>query len=68
MDANGDPGSAIAGGYTGTILPNIFVDDGSPTTYTASANSAASIAVSSAYAANPLSSPPRPRRDRATAT
>ena len=53
MDAAGDPGSAIAGGYAGTILPNIFVDDGSTTTYTASTTSAASIAVSAAYAGNP---------------
>ncbi len=53
MDAAGDPGSSIAGGYTGTILPNIFVDDGSTTTYTASDTSAASIAVSAVYAANP---------------
>jgi flagellar hook-associated protein 1 len=53
MDAAGDPGSAIAGGYTGTILPNIFVDGGSSTTYTASGTVAASIAVSAAYAADP---------------
>jgi flagellar hook-associated protein 1 len=53
MDAAGDPGSAIAGGYTGTILPNIFVDDGSSTTYSASGTAAASIAVSAAYAADP---------------
>jgi flagellar hook-associated protein 1 len=53
MDAAGDPGSAIAGGYTGTILPKIFVDDGSTTTYTPGTTSAASIAVSTAYAADP---------------
>jgi len=54
MDAAGDPGSAIApGGDTGTILPDIFVDGGSTTTYTASGTSAASIAVSPAYASNP---------------
>ena len=53
MDANGDPGSAIAGGYTGTVLPNIFVDQGSASTYTPSAMSAATIAVSSAYLADP---------------
>ncbi len=53
MDAAGDPGSAIAGGYTGTVLPNIFVDDGSTTSYTSSTTSAASIAVSATYAANP---------------
>lgn len=53
MDAAGDPGSAIAGAYTGTILPNIFVDGGSTTTYTATTTSAASIAVSAAYASDP---------------
>jgi len=53
MDANGDPGSAVAGGWTGTVLPNIFVDDGSSSTYTASGTSAASIAVSPAYAQDP---------------
>lgn len=50
MDAKGDPGSAIApAGYTGTILPNIFVNNGSSTTYATSStvpNSAATIAVS----------------------
>jgi flagellar hook-associated protein 1 FlgK len=56
MDANGDPGSAIAGTWPGTILPNIFVNGGSPTTYTASPanpNSAATLAVSSALLADP---------------
>jgi len=53
MAANGDPGSAIAGGYTGTILPNIFVDQGSTSMYTPSTMSAATIAVSSAYLADP---------------
>jgi flagellar hook-associated protein 1 FlgK len=53
MAANGDPGSAIAGGYTGTILPNIFVDQGSTSTFTPSNMSAATIAVSSAYLADP---------------
>jgi flagellar hook-associated protein 1 len=53
MAANGDPGSAIAGGFTGTVLPNIFVDQGSTSTYTAGSMSAASIAVSSAYLADP---------------
>lgn len=56
MDANGDPGSAIApSGYTGTILPNIFVNSGSSTTYTSSSpgfDSAATIAVSPTLAAN----------------
>jgi flagellar hook-associated protein 1 FlgK len=53
MAANGDPGSAIAGGFTGTVLPNIFVDQGSSATFTPSSMSAATIAVSSAYAADP---------------
>ena len=53
MAANGDPGAAIAGGFTGTVLPNIFVDQGSASTYTPSTMSAATIAVSSAYAADP---------------
>jgi flagellar hook-associated protein 1 len=53
MAANGDPGSAIAGTWTGTVLPNIFVDQGSASTYTPSSNSAATIAVSSAYLADP---------------
>ncbi len=53
MDANGDPGSAIAGGYAGTVLPNIFVDGGSGSTYTATSSAAATITVSSAYSADP---------------
>ena len=53
MAANGDPGAAIAGGFTGTVLPNIFVDQGSASTYTPSTMSAATIAVSSAYLADP---------------
>ncbi len=56
MAANGDPGSAIAGGYAGTILPNIFVNGGSTTSYTtssASFDSAATIAVSPALLGNP---------------
>ena len=53
MDANGNPGAAIAGGYTGTVLPNIFVDQGSASTYTPSPLSAATIAVSPAYLAAP---------------
>ena len=56
MDANGDPGSAIAGAWPGTILPNIFVNGGSSTTYTpspANPDSAATIAVSSALLADP---------------
>lgn len=55
MAANGDPGSGIAGGYSGTILPNIFVDNGSSTTYTASSSavaSASTIAVSPTLLAN----------------
>jgi flagellar hook-associated protein 1 FlgK len=54
LDANGDAGSNLAA--SGTILPNIFVDGGSPTTYTntsAGFNSAATIAVSPALSANP---------------
>ncbi|TAN30996.1 flagellar hook-associated protein FlgK [bacterium] len=57
MDAKGDPGSAIAGsGWTGTVLPNIFVDNGSPGIYTPSPpgfDSAATIAVSPELLANP---------------
>lgn len=56
MNANGFPGSAIAGAWAGTILPNIFVNGGSAGTYTASAgafNSAATIAVSPTLLANP---------------
>jgi len=56
MSANGDPGSAIAGAWTGTILPNIIVNGGAAGTYTTSSgsfNSAASIAVSPALLANP---------------
>jgi len=56
MDANGDPGSAIAGGWAGTILPNIFVNNGSATTYTTSPadpDSAATIELSPALLANP---------------
>ena len=56
MDANGDPGSAIAGGWAGTILPNIFVNNGSATSYTTSPadpDSAATIELSPALLANP---------------
>lgn len=56
MDAAGDPGSAIAGGYAGTILPPIFVNGGSSTSYTtasANFNSAATIAVSPTLLASP---------------
>jgi flagellar hook-associated protein 1 FlgK len=53
MAANGDPGAAIAGGYTGTVLPDIFVDQGSATTYTPGTLSAATIAVAPAYLADP---------------
>ena len=55
MAANGDPGSAIAGTWTGTVLPNIFVDSGAPGSYTSSSptyNSAATIAVSPALLGN----------------
>ncbi len=53
MAANGDPGSAIAGGFTGTVLPNIFVDQGSASTYTPTSTSAATIAVSPGYLSDP---------------
>lgn len=53
MAANGDPGSAIAGGFPGTVLPNIFVDQASATTFTAGPTSAATIAVSPALLADP---------------
>lgn len=56
MAANGDPGSAIAGAWTGTVLPNVFVDAGAPGTYTTSSpgyDAAATIAVSPALVANP---------------
>jgi flagellar hook-associated protein 1 FlgK len=53
MSASGDPGSAIAGGFAGTVLPNIFVDNGSATTYTDGSSAAATIAVSPAYSADP---------------
>ena len=46
MDAAGDPGSTIAGGYPGTVLPPIFVNNGSTNTYTTASgtfNSAATI-------------------------
>lgn len=55
MAANGDPGSAIAGSWTGTILPNIFVDGGASNAYAASSpgmSSAATIAVSPALVSN----------------
>lgn len=54
MSASGVPGSAIAGG--GTALPNIFVNNGSSSTYTTSppaVNSAATIEVAPALVANP---------------
>ncbi|HUW88203.1 MAG TPA: flagellar hook-associated protein FlgK [Candidatus Paceibacterota bacterium] len=56
MNAKGDPGSAIAGAWAGTILPNIFVSGGSSGTYTTSSggfNSAATIAVSPALLTDP---------------
>jgi flagellar hook-associated protein 1 FlgK len=56
MDAAGDPGSTIAGGYAGTILPPIFVNNGSANSYTTASgtfNSAATIQVSSALLASP---------------
>ncbi|MHB1210322.1 MAG: flagellar hook-associated protein FlgK [Acidimicrobiales bacterium] len=54
MSASGVPGSAIAGGAT--ALPNIFVNNGSSSTYTTSppaVNSAATIEVAPALVANP---------------
>jgi flagellar hook-associated protein 1 len=56
MDANGDPGSAIAGTWPGTILPTFFVNGGSSTTYTPSPgnpDSAATLAVAPALLADP---------------
>ena len=56
LSANGDPGSAIAGAWSGTVLPNIIVNGGSSGTYTngsSSFNSAATIAVSSTLLSNP---------------
>lgn len=56
MDAAGDPGSTIAGSYPGTVLPPIFVNNGSTTTYTTASgtfNSAATIQVSLALLGSP---------------
>jgi flagellar hook-associated protein 1 FlgK len=56
MDAAGDPGVAIAGGYAGTILPPIFVNNGSSNSYTTASgafNSAATIEVAPALLASP---------------
>jgi flagellar hook-associated protein 1 len=56
MAANGDPGSAIAGTWPGTVLPNIFVNNGSSSTYTTSPgdpSSAATITISPALLDNP---------------
>jgi flagellar hook-associated protein 1 FlgK len=56
LAANGDPGAAIAGAWPGTILPNIFVNNGSSSTYTTSpadADSAATIAVAPALLSDP---------------
>lgn len=56
MSSKGDPGSAIAGAWVGTVLPNIIVNGGSSGTYTTSSgsfNSAASISISPALLANP---------------
>ena len=68
MDAAGDPGSAIAGGFAGTILPNIFVDGGSTTTYTASATRPPASPCPPPTPPTRLFSQPRRHRDRATAT
>ncbi len=56
MAANGDPGSAIAGGWSGTVLPSLFVDGGSSGTYTSSSpgyDPAATIAVSPVLTSTP---------------
>ncbi|HEY5302567.1 MAG TPA: flagellar basal body rod C-terminal domain-containing protein [Acidimicrobiales bacterium] len=56
LDAHGDPGSAVAGPGTGTVLPNVFVNGGSASTYTTTSagfNSASTITVSAALLANP---------------
>jgi flagellar hook-associated protein 1 FlgK len=56
LAANGDPGAAIAGTWAGTILPNIFVNGGSSSTYTTSPgnpDSAATIAVAPALLGAP---------------
>lgn len=53
LDSNGDPGSAIAGTWGGTILPNIFVNGGSSTAYTTGSDSAATISVSQALVDDP---------------
>lgn len=56
LNADGYPGSAIAGTWSGPVLPPIFVDAGSSTTFTpstAGAGSAATITVSPALLASP---------------
>lgn len=56
LNSSGYPGSAIAGTWTGPVLPPIFVDAGSSTSFTpstAGAGSAATIAVSPALLATP---------------
>jgi flagellar hook-associated protein 1 FlgK len=53
INSLGDPGSTVAGAWAGTVLPNIFVNGGSPSTYSAGTNSAATLSVSAALLANP---------------
>ncbi len=56
VSANGTPGptSVAAAGWTGPLLPGtVFVDGGSPTSYTAGPASAATIAVNPALVATP---------------
>jgi flagellar hook-associated protein 1 FlgK len=56
VSAQGIPGATSSAGappYTGSLLPSIFVDNASSTTYTPGAGSAQSIAVNPALLANP---------------
>jgi flagellar hook-associated protein 1 FlgK len=56
VSANGTPGPLSAAGaapYAGPLLPSFFVNDGSSTTYTTGATSAATIAVNPALLASP---------------
>jgi flagellar hook-associated protein 1 len=53
LDASGGAGSDVPGSSPGTALPNIFVNEGSSTTYTPGRGSAATIAVSPALLADP---------------
>jgi flagellar hook-associated protein 1 FlgK len=56
VSAGGVPGAtsaAAAPPYAGTLLPSIFVNGGSTTTYTTGAGSAATISINPTLAANP---------------